>query len=253
MYPERETKVKSILITQPPPEPGRNVYEEFAKKYKITIDFRAFIHIEPLTPKEIRKQKVNFADFSAVIFNSKNAVDYFFSLAQEMKVEISPEMKYFSINENVSNYVQKYIVPRKRKMLTSKGNEKDFLTLFKTHKKEKFLFPCSDIRKPSIPDYFTQNEFDFTEVIIYRTVSSDLSDLENVFYDVIVFFSPADIKSLFDNFPGFVQNKTRIAGFGSSTQQAIEEHNLILDIPAPAVNIPSMVAALEDYLSRVNK
>lgn len=126
MYPERETKVKSILITQPPPEPGRNVYEEFAKKYKITIDFRAFIHIEPLTPKEIRKQKVNFADFSAVIFNSKNAVDYFFSLAQEMKVEISPEMKYFSINENVSNYVQKYIVPRKRKMFTSKGNEKDF-------------------------------------------------------------------------------------------------------------------------------
>jgi uroporphyrinogen-III synthase len=253
MYPERETKVKSILITQPPPEPGRNVYEEFAKKYKITIDFRAFIHIEPLTPKEIRKQKVNFADFSAVIFNSKNAVDYFFSLAQEMKVEISPEMKYFSINENVSNYVQKYIVPRKRKMFTSKGNEKDFLTLFKTHKKEKFLFPCSDIRKPSIPDYFTQNEFDFTEVIIYRTVSSDLSDLENVFYDVIVFFSPADIKSLYDNFAGFVQNKTRIAGFGSSTQQAIEEHNLILDIPAPAVNIPSMVAALEDYLSRVNK
>jgi uroporphyrinogen-III synthase len=253
MYPERETKVKSILITQPPPEPGRNVYEEFAKKYKITIDFRAFIHIEPLTPKEIRKQKVNFADFTAVIFNSKNAVDYFFSLAQEMKVEISPEMKYFSINENVSNYVQKYIVPRKRKMFTSKGNEKDFLTLFKTHKKEKFLFPCSDIRKPSIPDYFTQNEFDFTEVIIYRTVSSDLSDLENVFYDVIVFFSPADIKSLYDNFAGFVQNKTRIAGFGSSTQQAIEEHNLILDIPAPAVNIPSMVAALEDYLSRVNK
>jgi uroporphyrinogen-III synthase len=229
------------------------VYEEFAKKYKITIDFRAFIHIEPLTPKEIRKQKVNFADFTAVIFNSKNAVDYFFSLAQEMKVEISPEMKYFSINENVSNYVQKYIVPRKRKMFTSKGNEKDFLTLFKTHKKEKFLFPCSDIRKPSIPDYFTQNEFDFTEVIIYRTVSSDLSDLENVFYDVIVFFSPADIKSLFDNFPWFVQNRTRIAGFGSSTQQAIEEHNLILDIPAPAVNIPSMVAALEDYLSRVNK
>lgn len=253
MYPERETKVKSILITQPPPEPGRNVYEEFAKKYKINIDFRAFIHIEPLTPKEIRKQKVNFADFTAVIFNSKNAVDYFFSLAQEMKVEISPEMKYFSINENVSNYVQKYIVPRKRKMFTSKGNEKDFLTLFKTHKKEKFLFPCSDIRKPSIPDYFTQNEFDFTEVIIYRTVSSDLSDLENVFYDVIVFFSPADIKSLYDNFPSFVQNKTRIAGFGSSTQQAIEEHNLILDIPAPAVNIPSMVAALEDYLSRVNK
>ena len=252
MTVEREIKVKSILITQPPPEPGKNVYEEFAKKYKLTIDFRAFIHIEPLTPKEIRKQKINFADFTAIIFNSKNAVDYFFSLANEMKIEMSPETKYFSINENVSNYVQKYIVPRKRKMFTSKGNEKDFLTLFKNHKKEKFLFPCSDIRKPSIPDYFNENGFDFTECIIYRTVSSDLSDLKEVFYDILVFFSPADIKSLYDNFPDFVQNKTRIAGFGVSTQQAIDEHNLILDIPAPALNMPSMVAALENYVSRVN-
>ena len=87
-----------------------------------------------------------------------------------MKIEMSAETKYFSINENVSNYVQKYIVPRKRKMFTSKGNEKDFLTLFKTHKKEKFLFPCSDIRKSSIPNYFTENGFDFSECIIYRTV-----------------------------------------------------------------------------------
>jgi uroporphyrinogen-III synthase len=253
MTAEREIKVKSILITQPPPEPGKNVYEEFAKKHKLAIDFRAFIHIEPLTPKEIRKQKVNFADFTAIIFNSKNAVDYFFSLAAEMKIEMSAETKYFSINENVSNYVQKYIVPRKRKMFTSKGNEKDFLTLFKTHKKEKFLFPCSDIRKSSIPDYFSENGFDFTDCIIYRTVSSDLSDLKEVFYDILVFFSPADIKSLYDNFPDFIQNKTRIAGFGASTQAAIAEHNLILDITAPAPGIPSMVAALEDYVSRCSK
>ncbi len=250
--PEREKKVKSILITQPQPEAGRNVYEEFVKKHKLTMDFRAFIHIEPLTPKEIRKQKINFAEYTAIIFNSRNAVDYFFSLAAEMKVEMSPETKYFSINENVSNYVQKYIVPRKRKMFTSKGNEKDFLTLFKNHKKEKFLFPCSDIRKPSIPDFFNENGYDFSECIIYRTVSSDLSDLKEVFYDILVFFSPADIKSLFDNFPDFVQNNTRIAGFGESTAQAIREHNLILDIPAPAPGMPSMVAALEDYVSRVN-
>ena len=253
MNPERETKVKSILITQPEPEPGRNVYEDFVNRYKLTMDFRAFIHIEPLTAREIRKQKINFLDYTAVIFNSRNAVDYFFQMAQEMKVEMPPETKYFSINESVSNYVQKYIVPRKRKMFTAKGTEKDFFTLFKNHKKEKFLFPCSDIRKPSLPDFFTGNGYDFTECIIYRTVSSDLSDLEEVFYDIIVFFSPADIKSLYDNFHGFKQNNTRIAGFGNSTQAAITEHNLILDITAPAPGIPSMVAALEDYVSRSNK
>ena len=138
-------------------------------------------------------------------------------------------------------------------MFTAKGTEKDFFTLFKNHKKEKFLFPCSDIRKPSLPDFFTTNGYNFTECIIYRTVSSDLSDLEEVFYDIIVFFSPADIKSLYDNFPGFKQNNTRIAGFGNSTQAAISEHNLILDITAPEPGIPSMVAALEDYVSRTNK
>ena len=250
---ERELKVKSILITQPQPEAGKNIYEEFSKKYKLKIDFRSFIQIEPMAPRDIRKQKVNFLDFTAIIFNSKNAVDYFFGLANEMKVEMPPETKYFSINESVSNYVQKYIVPRKRKMYHGKGTEADFLTLFKNHSSEKFLFPCSDIRKPSIPDHFAKLGYNFTECIIYNTVSADLSDLADVFYDILVFFSPADIKSLYDNFPEFIQNNTRIAAFGSSTQQAIDEHNLILDIAAPAPGIPSMLAALEAYVSKVNK
>ena len=253
MTNEREKPVKSILITQPQPEPGRNVYEDFVSRNKLKMDFRGFIHVEPLTAKEIRKQKINFLDYTAVIFNSRNAIDYFFQMAEEMKVEMPTDTKYFSTNESVANYIQKYIVPRKRKMFTSKGTEKDFLTLFKNHKKEKFLFPCSDIRKPSIPDHFNENGFDFTECTIYRTVSSDLSDLENVFYDIIVFFSPADIKSLYDNFLGYKQKGTRFAGFGSSTQKAIAENNLILDIPAPAEGIPSMLAALEDYVGRVNK
>lgn len=249
---EREKKVKSILITQPPPEAGKNVYEEFAKKYKLKIDFRAFIHIEPLTAKEIRRQKVSFPEYTAIIFNSKNAVDSFFTMAQEMKAEMSQDTKYFSVNENVSNYVQKYIVPRKRKMFHGKGSEKDFLNLMKNHGTEKFLFPCSDIRKPSIPNFFEEHKLNLKECIIYRTVSSDLSDLRDVFYDILVFFSPADIKSLYDNFPDFIQNDTRIAGFGESTQKAILEHNLILDIPAPAPDSPSMLSAIEKYVKRAN-
>ncbi|PHX91807.1 MAG: uroporphyrinogen-III synthase [Flavobacteriales bacterium] len=245
--------IKSILITQPQPETGKNIYEEFAKKYKLKIDFRPFIHIEPMAPRDIRRQKINFNEYSAIIFNSRNAVDYFFALVSEMKLEMSIETKYFSINEGVSNYVQKYIVPRKRKMFFGKSTEADFLTLFnKKHNTEKFLFPCSDIRKATIPNHFANLGYSFTECVIYNTVSSDLSDLSDVFYDVLVFFSPADIKSLFDNFPHFVQNNTRIAGFGSSTHIAIAEHNLVLDIVAPALGITSMLGALEVCLSKVN-
>lgn len=252
MNPDREIKVKSILVTQPAPEDGKNIFEDFCKKYKIKMDFRAFIHIEPMSARDIRKQKIHFLDYTAIIFNSKNAVDNFFTIAAEMKVEMPPETKYFSINESVSNYVQKYIVPRKRKMFNGKGTEKDFLALCKSHSKEKFLFPCSDIRKPSIPEFFAKNKMNLTECIIYHTVSSDLSDLKDVFYDILVFFSPADIKSLYDNFPDFVQNNTRIAGFGNSTAQAIAEHNLILDIPAPTPDSPSMLSALEIYVARAN-
>ena len=144
----RENKVKSILITQPPPEPGKNVYEELAKKHKLKIDFRSFIHIEPLIAKEIRKQRVNILEHTAVIFNSRNAVDNFFKVCESQKIEMPADMKYFSLNEGISNYVQKYIVLRKRKMFSGKGTEKDFLQLCKAHSKEKYLFPCSDIRKP---------------------------------------------------------------------------------------------------------
>lgn len=252
MSKERENKVKSILITQPPPEAGKNVFEEFVKKNKLKMDFRSFIHIEPLTPKEIRAQKVSFPDHTAIIFNSKNAVDTFFKVIAQMRYEMPPEMKYFSINESVSNYVQKFIVLRKRKMFHGKGTEKDFLSLCKSHNKEKYLFPCSDIRKSTIPDFFKTNKISIKECVIYRTVSSDLSDLKEVFYDILVFFSPADIKSLYDNFPDFQQNNTRIAGFGNSTQEAISAHNLILDIPAPTADAPSMLKALELYIARAN-
>lgn len=252
MTENRKTKVKSILITQTAPEPGKNIYEDFVKKYKLKLDYRSFIRIEPLTPREIRQQKVNFAEHTAIIFNSKNAVETFFNTIAQMRIEMPPDMKYFSINESVSNYVQKFIVLRKRKMFHGKGTEKEFLQLCKSHNKEKYLFPCSDIRKPSIPDFFKQHKISMKECIIYRTLSSDLSDLKEVFYDILVFFSPADIKSLYDNFPDFVQNATRIAGFGSSTQEAIKAHNLILDIPAPTPEAPSMLKALELYISQAN-
>ena len=241
-------KVKSILVSQPDPGDKKTAYHALAEKYKLKLDFRPFIQVESVPAKELRKKRLNILDHTAIILTSRSAVDNFFRCVEELKVEVPNTMKYFCINEGISLYTQKYTVLRKRKMFFGKGREPEFLKLVKSHPKEKYLFVCSDIRKPSIPTFLTENEIDFTEAIMYRTVNADLSDLENVFYDVIAFFSPADIKSLFDNFPDFEQNNTRIAGWGASTNKAILEANLANNIPAPTPDSPSMTAAIEAYI-----
>jgi len=241
-------KVKSILVSQPDPGDKRTAYHVLAEKYKLKLDFRPFIQVESVPAKELRKKRLNILDHTAIILTSRSAVDNFFRCVEELKVELPTTMKYFCINEGISLYTQKYTVLRKRKMFFGKGREPEFLKLVKTHPKEKYLFPCSDIRKDSIPNFLTENNIEYTEAIMYRTVNADLSDLENVFYDVIAFFSPADIKSLFDNFPDFKQNNTRIAGWGASTNKAIEEAQLVNNIPAPTPDSPSMTAAIEAYI-----
>ncbi|MEQ8469990.1 MAG: uroporphyrinogen-III synthase [Marinoscillum sp.] len=249
---ERLNKVSSILVSQPEPSDENSPYHKLAEKYNLKIDFRQFIEIDPVDSKEFRKQKVNILDHTAVIFTSRNAVDHFFRLAAETKVEVPTDMKYFCISEQTANYLQKYIVIRKRKIFTGERTAEDLLDVIKKHKKEKFIFPCSDIRKDDIPEYLTSNGFQWSEVIIYRTVASDLSDLENVYYDILAFFSPSGIKSLFDNFPDFKQNKTRIAAFGPTTAKAVKDAGLILDIQAPLPNAPSMTGALEYYIKKAN-
>lgn len=249
---ERLNKVSSILVSQPEPSDPNSPYHKLAAKYNLKIDFRQFIEIDPVDAKEFRKQKVNILDHTAVIFTSRNAVDHFFRLAAETKVEIPTDMKYFCISEQTANYLQKYIVIRKRKIFTGERTAEDLLEVIKKHKKEKFLFPCSDIRKEDIPVYLAANGFQYSEVIIYRTVAADLSDLENVYYDILAFFSPSGIKSLFDNFPDFKQNKTRIAAFGPTTAKAVRDAGLILDIQAPLPNAPSMTGALEYYIKKAN-
>jgi uroporphyrinogen-III synthase len=249
----KPAKVKTILISQPKPENGKTVYDSLAERFKVKVDFRPFIHVEQVPGKILRRNRIHVLDHSAVIFNSRNAVDNFFRVCEELKVELPTDMKYFCLNESISTYIQKYTVLRKRKMFCGKGPEADLFRLIKNHKSEKFLFPCSDIRKPSIPNFLTENNIDYTEAVMYKTVSSDLSDLEDVYYDIIVFFSPAGIQSLFENFPDFEQDDTRIAGFGNTTRKAIEDADLVLNIGAPTQESPSMVSALETYIKVVNK
>jgi len=252
-YPkERLQKVKSILVSQPPPSDDSSPYLKLAEKFNLKIDFRPFIQVEPVPLKDFRKQKIEILEHSAIIFTSRNAVDHFFDICKELKLEMPADMKYFCISDQTANYLQKYIVIRKRKIFSGLKTPKDLIEILKKHKTEKYLYPCSDIRKDDIPEFLKNNGYTYKEAIMYRTVASDLSDLDDVYYDIIAFFSPSGINSLFVNFPDFKQNVTRIAAFGPTTAKAVKDAGLFLDIEAPLPNAPSMTGALELYIKRAN-
>jgi uroporphyrinogen-III synthase len=246
-------KVKSILVTQPKPETEKSPYFDLAKKFNIKIDFRPFIHVEGVSASEFRKTKINILDHTAVILTSRNAVDHYFRMCTEMRIPISDNMKYFCISESTAYYLQKYVVYRKRKIFFGKQTFNDLMDVIKKHKEETFLLPVSDIHKAEITEVLKKSNLKFTKGIFYNTVCSDLSDLADVNYDILVFFSPADINSLYKNFPDFKQNNTRIAAFGSTTVKAAQAEGLKVDIPAPTPGAPSMTMALEQYIIKANK
>ncbi len=252
MQEERLKEVKSILVSQPKPADPKSPYYTLAKKYDIQIDFRPFIQVDPISAKEFRKQKIDILKHSAVIFTSRNAVDHFFNICKDLKIDVPADMKYFCISEQTAYYLQKYIVVRKRKIFTGSRTAQDLIEILKKHKNEKYLFPCSNIRKDDIPKFLEDNGYGYSEAIIYETVASDLSDLDDVLYDIIAFYSPSGINSLFVNFPEFKQNDTRMAVFGPTTAKAAREADLIVDIEAPMPNAPSMTGALELYIKKAN-
>src|SRR5690606_38440347 len=246
-------KVKTILVSQPEPKIENSPYFDLQEKLKVKIDFRPFIHVEGLPAKEIRQQKVDLANFSAIILTSRNSVDHFFRVADEMRYKVPDSLKYFCQSEAVAFYLQKYVVYRKRKIYVGKRNFEDLSPLIKKYKDESFLLPTTDKLKDEVPQLLNNLNINWKEAVFYKTVISDLSDLADVFYDILVFFSPSGIESLFHNFPDFKQNKTRIAVFGNTTAKAVEEHGLRVDIMAPTPETPSMTMALEKYIEKVNK
>ncbi len=249
---ETYKKVKSILVSQPQPE--RSPYFDLETKYDLKIDWRPFIYVEGLSAKEFRKQRIKQDDYTAIIFTSKNAIDHFFRLCEDMRVKMPQDTKYFCKTEAVANYLQKFIVYRKRKVFAGVRSVLDLKPAMMKHKeKEKFLLPTSNLGSGNFGAFLEENGFDWKQAMMYQTVTSDLSDLKNIYYDIIVFFSPLDIKALYENFPDFKQSATRIAGFGKSTTSAIEGNGLLLNIQAPAPNVPSMTTALENYLKISNK
>ncbi|NQV54111.1 MAG: uroporphyrinogen-III synthase [Flavobacteriales bacterium] len=246
-------KVKTILVSQPKPEGDKSPYFDLAKKFKLKIDFRPFIHVEGLSAQEFRKQRIQVLDHSAIIFTSRNAVDHFFRLCGESRVTVPETMKYFCMSEAIAYYLQKYVVYRKRKIFVGERRFSDLMPLIKKHGGERFLLPSADKLKEDITRQLEDSEISFTRAIFYRTVISDLSDLEEVKYDMLVFFSPSGIKSLFHNFPSFVQGETKIAAYGTTTHKAIEEHSLRLDCSAPTPDYPSMTAAIASYVKGAGK
>lgn len=245
--------VKTILVSQPKPETEKSPYFDLAEKYKLKIDFRPFINVEGVSTREFREQKIDLASQTAVILTSKTAVDHFFRIAEETRFKVPDAMKYFCMSEAIAFYLQKYVVYRKRKIFYGRQNIGDLVDVLKKHKTERFLLPCSDILRANIPDTLNENSISFSKLILYRTVAADLSDLEDVKYDVLVFFSPSGIESLLKNFPDFKQNGTRIAAFGPTTANAVKQNNLRLDIHAPMPQAPSMTMAIEQYIKEVTK
>ena len=240
--------IKTILVSQPKPEGDKSPYFDLADKYKLKIDFRPFIKVEGVSAQEFRTQRIDFNEHTAVIMTSKNAIDHFFRIAQETRFTVPDALKYFCISEAVALYLQKYVTYRKRKIFFGKQSIEDLMDSMKKHKTEKYLLPCTDILRDKIPETLEEHNINFTKAMLYRTVASDLSDLGDVYYDMLVFFSPGGIESLFKNFPDFKQNKTLIAAFGPTTANAVIKNNLRLDVHAPQPNAPSMTAAIENFV-----
>jgi len=246
-------KIKTILVSQPEPKNDKSPYAELADKKGLKIDFRPFIKVDGVSVKDFRQERIDILAHSGVIFTSRTAVDNYFRIAEELRLVVPDTMKYFCISEATAYYLQKYIVYRKRKIFYGNGTFADLMEVIKKHKDEKFLVPLSDTHKEEIPKKLEQAKIKYTKAIMYRTVSADLSDLSDVNYDMLVFYSPSGIKSLLENFPEFKQNNTQIATFGPKTAKAVKDAGLKVNIKAPTKEAPSMTMAIEQFVTESAK
>ncbi len=246
-------KINKILVSQPKPTSDKSPYFDMAEKYNVEFDFRQFIQVEGVSSKEFRQTRIHILDHQAVIMTSKASIDHFFRICELLRITVPDEMKYYCSSETIAVYLQKYIVYRKRKIFFANGSFSNLIDMMKKSKKDRILVPLSHIHKPEIPTLLDEAGYNYTKAILYKTVSSDLSDLNLNDYDVIAFFSPNGITSLQENFPDFKQGNIKIACFGSATAKAIKDAGLTLDIEVPNPKAPSMTMALEQFLKEHNK
>lgn len=241
-----------ILISQPKPESDKSPYFDLERKYDVELVFYPFITLEGIPAREFRKQKIDIMFYSAVMFTSRNAIDHFFRMCDEMKITIGQDTKYFCITEAVALYLQKFILYRKRKVFYgADGTNKSLFDVINKHKdNEKFLYVCSENQQDNeIVNWLKTNKCEFELGFMYRTISSDIKKvIDTREFDVICFFTPSGVKSLLDNYPGYEQNGTVIGAFGNNTSKAVEDAGMQLGIKVPSPQKPSMVSALDQFL-----
>lgn len=243
--------LKKILISQPQPTSGKSPYFDIAQDFGVELVFRPFIKVEGITPQEFRKQKVSIPDYTAIVFTSRHAIDHFFQLTKEMRITMPETTKYFCVTETIALYIQKYAPYRKRKIFFgSTGKIDDLLPAMVKHKTERYLVPLSDVANDSITRLLDSKNLQHTECVMYRTVSNNFTDEEKKTfdYDMAIFFSPAGIKALKEDFPNMKADDLKIATFGPATAKAAKEEGLIVDIEAPSERYPSMTGALRHFL-----
>ena len=241
--------VKKILVSQPKPSSDKSPYFDIARKYGVEIVFRPFIKVESLSPREFRAQRIDILEHTAIIFTSRHAIDHFFNLCKEMRVNIPEDMKYFCITETVALYIQKYVQYRKRKVFFgATGKIDDLIPTMVKHKNERYFVPMSDVHSNEIQELLESKKLQFTQGVMYRTVSNDFAEDEPFDYDMLVFFSPSGISALLKNFPDFQQRNIAIATFGVHTAKAAKDAGLSVQIEAPTPKYASITSALADYL-----
>ena len=241
--------VKNILISQQQPTTA-SPYTSIAEKFGVNFDFKPFFKIEPLTSREFRSQRINILDHTAIVFSARSTIDAFFQLCEELRVKVPETMKYFCTTEAVANYLQKHIVYRKRKIFFGDGKPDSIIGLIGTkHKGEKFLIATAE-SSTKVTKAFETQKYDFETAVFVKPVSQDIKDVDLHSYDIIVFFNPADVKSLYENQPEFQQGDIKFASYGKTVVGAMEEAGLKIEISAPTVEAPSVAKALEIYLSK---
>ena len=246
--------IKKILVSQPKPTSEKSPYFEIEAKEKVNFTFHPFIKIEGLSAREFRQQKIQILDYSAIVFNSRHAIDFFFTLCKELRVTLPEDMKYFGISETVALYIQKYIQYRKRKVFFgSTGKWPELVTVMAKHKAEKYLVPLSDVHNDDVAQMLDAKKLNHKECVMYRTVSNDYPADKPFDFDMIVLFTPAGVESLLKNFPNFDQGETRLACFGPATKKAMEDAGLRCDLSAPTPEARSMTTAIEMYLEKERK
>lgn len=237
--------IKKILVSQPAPTSDKSPYFDVEKRLGVKFTFKPFIRVEGLSVREFRDQRVNVLDHTAIVFNSLNAIDHFFSLCKELRVSLPEDMKYFGISEKIILYIQKYVQYRKRKVFFgTSGRWPELITVMAKHKTEKYLIPLSDVHTGEIADMLTQKKLQHTECVMYRTVSTEFEPDEYKKYDMILLFTPAGVQSLKQNFPDFEQGDIRLACFGDATAKAIEDAGLRVDLKG----VGSITGSLEEYI-----